>query len=312
MPKIAIVDKMHQDGINLLKNNPKSKRIGAIKNDTVIDFSSSDLPKDMINFIKLGSTGLDIANDVIENQKNAHAIDDVILKAPIDKPNKILAVGLNYKKHIDEAKELKDHHSNDVQLQDQFPNIFNKQNSSVNDPFGDVHRPNASDWLDYEGELGFIIGKECRHVSYENAKNCIYGYTVVNDFSIRDWQFRGPPHTMTMGKSWDTHCPFGPYIVTSDEIDDPHNLALKTFVNDEERQNTNTNLMIYDCYTLIEYLTTAFTLEPGDLIPTGTPEGSAVTTQNWLKPGDKVKVEIEGLGYIENNIIQEPNNTQKS
>ena len=296
----------------LLKNNPKSKRIGAIKNDTVIDFSSSDLPKDMINFINLGSSGLDIANDVIENQKNVHAIDDVILKAPIDKPNKILAVGLNYKKHIDEAKELKDHHSNDVQLQDQFPNIFNKQNSSVNDPFGDVHRPNASDWLDYEGELGFIIGKECRHVSYENAKNCIYGYTVVNDFSIRDWQFRGPPHTMTMGKSWDTHCPFGPYIVTSDEIDDPHNLALKTFVNDEERQNTNTNLMIYDCYTLIEYLTTAFTLEPGDLIPTGTPEGSAVTTQNWLKPGDKVKVEIEGLGYIENNIIQEPNNTQKS
>jgi|TARA_Y100000766_G_scaffold284295_1_gene302345 2-keto-4-pentenoate hydratase/2-oxohepta-3-ene-1,7-dioic acid hydratase in catechol pathway len=296
----------------LLKDNPKSKRIGAIKNDTVIDFSSSDLPKDMINFIKLGSTGLDIANDVIENQKNVHAIDDVILKAPIDKPNKILAVGLNYKKHIDEAKELKDHHSNDVQLQDQFPNIFNKQNSSVNDPFGDVHRPNASDWLDYEGELGFIIGKECRHVSYENAKNCIYGYTVVNDFSIRDWQFRGPPHTMTMGKSWDTHCPFGPYIVTSDEIDDPHNLTLKTFVNDEERQNTNTNLMIYDCYTLIEYLTTAFTLEPGDLIPTGTPEGSAVTTQNWLKPGDKVKVEIEGLGYIENNIIQEPNNTQKS
>ena len=296
----------------LLKDNPKSKRIGAIKNDTVIDFSSSDLPKDMINFIKLGSTGLDIANDVIENQNNAHAIDDVILKAPIDKPNKILAVGLNYKKHIDEAKELKDHHSNDVQLQDQFPNIFNKQNSSVNDPFGDVHRPNASDWLDYEGELGFIIGKECRHVSYENAKNCIYGYTVVNDFSIRDWQFRGPPHTMTMGKSWDTHCPFGPYIVTSDEIDDPHNLTLKTFVNDEERQNTNTNLMIYDCYTLIEYLTTAFTLEPGDLIPTGTPEGSAVTTQNWLKPGDKVKVEIDGLGYIENNIIQEPNNTQKS
>ena len=296
----------------LLKDNPKSKRIGAIKNDTVIDFSSSDLPKDMINFIKLGSTGLDIANDVIENQKNAYAIGDVILKAPIDKPNKILAVGLNYKKHIDEAKELKDHHSNDVQLQDQFPNIFNKQNSSVNDPFGDVHRPNASDWLDYEGELGFIIGKECRHVSYENAKNCIYGYTVVNDFSIRDWQFRGPPHTMTMGKSWDTHCPFGPYIVTSDEIDDPHNLTLKTFVNDEERQNTNTNLMIYDCYTLIEYLTTAFTLEPGDLIPTGTPEGSAVTTQNWLKPGDKVKVEIEGLGYIENNIIQEPNNTKKS
>ena len=116
---------------------------------------------------------------------------------------------------------------------------------------------------------------------------------------------------MTMGKSWDTHCPFGPFIVTSDEIDNPHNLVLKTFVNNEERQNTNTNLMIYDCYTLVEYLTTAFTLEPGDLIPTGTPEGSAVTNQNWLKPNDKVKVEIEKIGFIENKIIQEPKSTQK-
>ena len=211
----------------------------------------------------------------------------------------------------EELKKLKRISKDDFKLQDQYPNIFNKQNSSVNDPYGDVHRPNASECLDYEGELGFIIGKECRHVSYENAKNCIYGYTVVNDFSIRDWQFRGPPHTMTMGKSWDTHCPFGPYIVTSDEVDDPHNLVLKTFVNNEERQSTNTNLMIYDCYTLVEYLTTAFTLEPGDLIPTGTPEGSAVTNQNWLQPSDKVKVEIEKIGFIENKIIQEPSSTKR-
>ena len=213
---------------------------------------------------------------------------------------------------MDEAKDLKDHHSNNVELQEQYPNIFNKQNSSVNDPYGDVHRPNASDWLDYEGEMGFIIGKECRHVSYDNAKNCIYGYTVVNDFTVRDWQFRGPPHTMTMGKSWDTHCPFGPCIVTADEIDDPHKLNLKTYVNNEERQNTNTELMIYDCYTLIEYLSTAFTLTPGDLIPTGTPEGSALSTQDWLKPGDKVRVEVENIGYIENKIIQEPMNTNKN
>ena len=114
-----------------------------------------------------------------------------------------------------------------------------------------------------------------------------------------------------MGKSWDTHCPFGPYIVTSDEIEDVHNLNLKTYVNDEERQNTNTNLMIYDCFTLVEYLSTAFTLMPGDLIATGTPEGSALMTQNWLKPGDKVKVEIDDLGYIENSVIQEPDSTKK-
>ena len=115
---------------------------------------------------------------------------------------------------------------------------------------------------------------------------------------------------MTMGKSWDTHCPFGPCIVTSDEINDPHNLNLRTYVNDEERQNTNTSLMIYDCFTLIEYLSTAFTLNPGDLIPTGTPEGSALATQNWLVPGDRVKVEIDGIGFIENEIVQEPDTTK--
>ena len=295
-----------------LKNDPNISRIGAVKNDKIIDFYSSNLPNDMINFINLGDDGLKQASKIIDLSKTIYSYDEINVKAPISVPNKILAVGLNYKKHIDEAKEVTEHHSENVELQEQFPNIFNKQNSSVNDPYGDVHRPNASDWLDYEGELGIIIGKECRHVTYENAISCIYGFTIVNDFSVRDWQFRGPPHTLTMGKSWDTHCPFGPYIVTSDEIEDPHNLVLKTYVNDEERQNSNTSLMIYDCFTLIEYLSTAFTLMPGDLIATGTPEGVALTTQDWLKPGDNVKVEIDKLGFIQNNIIQEPNNTSKS
>ena len=295
-----------------LKDDPNISRIGAVKNDKIIDFYSSNLPNDMINFINLGDEGLKQASKIIDLSNNLYSFDEINIKAPISMPNKILAVGLNYKKHIDEAKEVTEHHSENVELQEQFPNIFNKQNSSVNDPYGDVHRPNASDWLDYEGELGIIIGKECRHVTYENAISCIYGFTIVNDFSVRDWQFRGPPHTLTMGKSWDTHCPFGPYIVTSDEIEDPHNLVLKTYVNDEERQNSNTSLMIYDCFTLIEYLSTAFTLMPGDLIATGTPEGVALTTQDWLKPGDNVKVEIDKLGFIQNNIIQEPNNTSKS
>jgi len=295
-----------------LKDDPNISRIGAVKNDKIIDFYSSNLPNDMINFINLGDEGLKQASKIIDLSKTIYSYDEINVKAPISVPNKILAVGLNYKKHIDEAKEVTEHHSENVELQEQFPNIFNKQNSSVNDPYGDVHRPNASDWLDYEGELGIIIGKECRHVTYENAISCIYGFTIVNDFSVRDWQFRGPPHTLTMGKSWDTHCPFGPYIVTSDEIEDPHNLVLKTYVNDEERQNSNTSLMIYDCFTLIEYLSTAFTLMPGDLIATGTPEGVALTTQDWLKPGDNVKVEIDKLGFIQNNIIQEPNNTSKS
>ena len=301
--------------MKLLRFKDKSNeqtRVGAIKDKNIVDLSEVNLPTDMIDFINLGDEGLETAKEFLESSIVGISPDDVFIKSPIKIPNKILAVGLNYKKHIEEAKDLKDHHSNEVELQEQYPNIFNKQNSSVNDPYGKVHRPNASDWLDYEGEMGFIIGKECRHVNYDEASNYIYGYTIVNDFTIRDWQFRGPPHTMTMGKSWDTHCPFGPVIVTKDEIDDPHKLSLKTFVNDEERQNTNTSLMIYDCYTLVEYLSTAFTLMPGDLVPTGTPEGSALATQNWLVPGDKVRVEIENIGYIENEIIQEPSSTKVS
>jgi 2-keto-4-pentenoate hydratase/2-oxohepta-3-ene-1,7-dioic acid hydratase in catechol pathway len=191
----------------------------------------------------------------------------------------------------------------------QYPNIFNKQNSSVTGPYDDIHRPRASTAIDYEGELGFVIGKKCRHVPFDKAEKMIYGYTIVNDVTVRDWQFRGPPMTMTMGKSWDTHCPFGPYIVTSDEVIDPHNLKLETYVNGELRQSTNTNDLIFNCYALVEYLSTAFTLNPGDLIPTGTPSGSAVINQNWLKAGDEVKVQIEKLGFINNKVIEEPENT---
>jgi len=287
-----------------------SLRVGALKNENIVDLSDASLPSDMVEFINLGDIGIEKATDYLESNITGISPEDITIKAPIKTPQKILAVGLNYKKHVEEAKDLKDHHSNKVELQEQFPNIFNKQNSAVNDPYGVVHRPNASDWLDYEGELGMVVGKTCRHVPYAQAYKAIYGYTVVNDFTVRDWQFRGPPHTMTMGKSWDTHCPFGPCIVTSDELNDPHNLNLRTYVNDEERQNTNTGLMIFNCFTLIEYLSTAFTLNPGDLIPTGTPEGSALATQNWLVPGDRVKVEIDGIGFIENEIVQEPDTTK--
>ena len=219
-----------------------------------------------------------------------------------------MAVGLNYKAHLKEVEGLAKERMGS-QPQAQFPNIFNKQNSSVVGPYDDIHRPRASTALDYEGELGFVIGKKCRHVPYDKAEKVIYGYTVVNDVTVRDWQFRGPPMTMTMGKSWDTHCPFGPYIVTSDEVGDPHKLKLETYVNGELRQSTNTDDLIFNCFTLVEYLSTAFTLNPGDLIPTGTPSGSAVINQNWLKAGDEVKVQIEKLGFINNKVIEEPETT---
>ena len=292
------------------KNKSEKSSIGAFCKDHIVDFSNSNLPNNMIEFIERGEAALSDANDLIAKEQNLLDINDIIIHAPIKQPGKVLGVGLNYKEHLAEAKEIIEEQNRNIDLQEQYPNIFNKQNSSVAGPYDDVHRPNVSDQLDYEGEMGFIIGKNCRHASYDDAKECIYGFTIVNDVTVRDWQFRGPPHTMTMGKSWDTHCPFGPYIVTADEVGNPHDLKLKTFVNEEIRQSSNTNLMIYNSYKIVEYLSTAFTLKPGDLIASGTPDGSAVMTQNWLKPGDKVKVEIEKLGYIENSIIQEPKSTK--
>ena len=284
-----------------------NQKIGALVNEEVVDFSSSDLPRTMINFIELGTKGLEQATSLIESGKNRLSLNDISLKAPIPKPNKILAVGLNYKEHKDEVAQTAA--KTIGKAQEKYPNIFNKQNSSVNGPYDDIHRPRASEFLDYEGELGFVIGKKCRHVPYDKAAGVIYGYTVVNDVTIRDWQMRGPPMTMTMGKSWDTHCPFGPYIVTSDEVGNPHDLKLETYVNGELRQSASTSDLIFDCFTLVEYLSTAFTLEPGDLIPTGTPAGSAVMTRNWLKAGDEIKIEIEKLGFINNKVIEEPEDT---
>ena len=283
------------------------QKIGAVVDDQIIDFSTSHLPKSMIEFIELGDDGINQANALIAKNDSKISINDVKLMAPIPKPNKILGVGLNYKAHKEEAAKA----AADLlgKPQEKYPTIFNKQNSSVVGPYDDMHKPDASDFFDYEGELGFVIGKQCRHVPYDKASSVIYGYTVVNDATIRDWQMRGPPMTMTMGKSWDTHCPFGPYLVTSDEVGNPHQLKLETHVNGELRQSASTDGLIHDCFTVVEYLSTAFTLEPGDLIATGTPEGVAATSRNWLKVDDVVKVTIEKLGFIENKVIAEPDST---
>jgi 2-keto-4-pentenoate hydratase/2-oxohepta-3-ene-1,7-dioic acid hydratase in catechol pathway len=283
------------------------QKIGAVVDDQIIDFSTSHLPKSMIEFIELGDDGINQANALIAKNDSKISINEVKLMAPIPKPNKILGVGLNYKAHKEEAAKA----AADLlgKPQEKYPTIFNKQNSSVVGPYDDMHKPDASDFFDYEGELGFVIGKQCRHVPYDKASSVIYGYTVVNDATIRDWQMRGPPMTMTMGKSWDTHCPFGPYLVTSDEVGNPHQLKLETHVNGELRQSASTDGLIHDCFTVVEYLSTAFTLEPGDLIATGTPEGVAATSRNWLKVDDVVKVTIEKLGFIENKVIAEPDST---
>ena len=189
-----------------------------------------------------------------------HALEAVRLLAPVT-PRKYLAIGLNYVDHIAESG----------MQAPEVPFFFNKQVTCVAGAGDDIHMPRVSKLLDYEAELAIVIGKRCRHVPVENAREVIAGYTIANDISVRDWQLRTP--TMTIGKSFDTHGPLGPWIVSADELGDPHNLAIRTFVNDELRQDSNTSEMIFNCYQQVAHLSEAFTLEPGDVIATGTPAG---------------------------------------
>ena len=276
-------------------------RIGAVEAAEVIDFSATgqDLPSDMLTFLAQGETALQAAQTACASGRGRLALADVRLEAPIRRPPKILAVGLNYSDHVAETG-LK---PPDV------PMIFNKQSTSVTGSRDVIHRPKDSDQLDYEGELGIVIGKRCRRVPKDKARQVIAGYTIVNDVSVRDWQFQSA--TTTMGKSWDTHCPMGPYLVTADEVIDPHTLDLRTWVNGELRQSSNTKYLIFDCFDIVAHLSTAFTLEPGDVIPTGTPSGVilGMNPKVWLKPGDVVRIAIDRLGEIENEVIAEPDST---
>jgi 2-keto-4-pentenoate hydratase/2-oxohepta-3-ene-1,7-dioic acid hydratase in catechol pathway len=222
------------------------------------------------------------------------ALNAVKLEAPVNDPQKYLAIGLNYKAHAEEAKAA----GVPIPTSQLW---FNKQVSCITGPYDPIEYPGVIEKLDYEIELGVIIGKRCRHVSAADARPVIAGYFVTNDVTSRDWQSRSP--TFTLGKSFDTHGPIGPWIVTDDEIADPHALEMMLTVNGEERQRKSTGDMIYDIYAQIEYLTTVMTLEPGDILATGTPEGIGMAIGKLLKVGDVVRAEISGLGHIENRVI---------
>jgi 2-keto-4-pentenoate hydratase/2-oxohepta-3-ene-1,7-dioic acid hydratase in catechol pathway len=248
-----------------------------------------------------GEGALDEVRSAADAQSQLLSLSEVEVQSPVLRPPKILAVGLNYADHIAETGMDKP----------KYPMIFNKQSTSAHPPRAPFHLPRASSRLDYEGELGVVIGRPCRHVPKERAHEVIAGYTVVNDVSVRDWQVRVP--TMTMGKSFDTHCPMGPWIVTPDEVPNPHDLELQTWVNGELRQHSNTKHLIFDCFTLIEHLSTAFTLEPGDVIATGTPSGVGIgfDPKRFLVAGDVVRIAIAGIGEIEAAVVEEPDATAR-
>lgn len=275
-----------------------STRIGLLQGDHIIDLSqvAPSLPSDMLSFLEAGDGAMLQAAKYTSASGHYSALD-VVIEAPLARPPKILAIGLNYRAHAEESNmDIPKH-----------PMVFTKQATSANGPYAPIHSPPETQMLDYEGELGVVIGKRCRRVSKQDANRVIAGFCVLNDVSVREWQFLATPPQFTMGKSWDTHNPFGPAIVTPDEVD-PHNLMLRTFVNGDLRQKTSTSDLIFNCYDIIEFLTTAFTLEPGDVIATGTPSGVGISMQpqGTLKLGDVVKVEIDGLGFIENEVIAEP------
>jgi len=226
-----------------------------------------------------------------------HALADVHLHAPIDDPQKYLGIGMNYKEHAAEAAA--------AGIPTPTSQLwFNKQVSCITGPTDDIVKPAISDELDYEIELGVVIGEKCRHVSVEDARSVIAGYLVTNDVSVRDWLQKRSP-TFTLGKSFDTHGPIGPWLTTDDGIADPLDLHMQLTVNGQVRQDFDTNDMIYDIYEQIAYLTQVMTLMPGDILATGTPAGIGAPTGRFLKVGDVVRAEISGLGAIENRVVAE-------
>lgn len=270
-----------------------SPRIGVVKQTGIVDLiAAGSRWSTMTDIIRGGSAALEEAADLVSRTETSHELDTVRLLAPIERPGKYLAIGMNYGKHRDEADRLGIARS-------QHQVWFNKQTSCLAGPFDPID-PGVTEQLDYEVELAAVIGEAAKHVSEADARRHVFGYTIANDVSARDWQAHSP--TFLVGKGFDTHGPIGPWLVTADEVADPHNLAIRCYVNGHKRQDGNTRDMLANLWAQIAYLSTAFTLEPGDLIATGTPEGvgAAMTPPSFLNPGDVVRCEIDGLGAIEN------------
>jgi 2-keto-4-pentenoate hydratase/2-oxohepta-3-ene-1,7-dioic acid hydratase in catechol pathway len=269
-------------------------RLGKVLDDRVMDLSGVSGITDSTRALLTRWSELESAIEGARSQN--FDLNEVQLEAPITDPQKFLAIGMNYRAHAEEAAKA------GIPIP-KSQLWFNKQVSCISGPADAIELPKVSDQLDYEAEMGVVIGKRCRHVKAADARSVIAGYFVADDVSVRDWQMRSP--TFTLGKSFDTHGPIGPWITTDDEVADPHDLLMTLTVNGEERQRTSTGDMIYNIFEQIAYLSTVMTLEPGDLLATGTPAGVGIARGQFLKAGDTVRVAISGLGAIENRVVAE-------
>jgi 2-keto-4-pentenoate hydratase/2-oxohepta-3-ene-1,7-dioic acid hydratase in catechol pathway len=271
-----------------------------VEGEEIVDLALDPaFPTDMIGLLEAGPDGLKAVSAAVSRSQHRFAISSVRVEAPVLKPRKFLGLGGSYKSHLAEVAHL------GIQPP-KFQNWFNKQVTCVNGPYDDIHLPRVSETLDYEGELAIVIGRRCRHVSSAEAPDVIAGFTICNDVSVREWQMRAP--TATLGKSFDTHGPIGPWLVTPDELPRIHDLSLKTWVNGELRQSGSTSELVYRFSEMLVELSTVFTLEPGDILTTGCPAGvgGAMRPPRYLEVGDVCRVEIEGIGYIENRVVPEP------
>lgn len=273
--------------------------IGRVEGDRLIDLAPL-LPNgaaDVAAVLALPQVLADAASREVTAQ-NSIALDQVRLLAPILRPGKFMCLGMNYKDHEEEARRL------GVAIPTSQV-WFSKQITCITGPYDDVHFPQVVERLDYEAEMGVVIGKGGRRISEADALQHVAGYFVANDVSARDWQAKSP--TWTLGKSFDTHGPIGPWIVTADEIADPQQLIVSLSVNGERRQHSSTELMTYSIAKQIAYLSEVMTLEPGDILITGTPAGVGIAMEppTYLQVGDVVRVEIEGIGHIQNTIVAE-------
>lgn len=227
------------------------------------------------------------------NGRSGGAADPEFL-APIVRPSKVLAIGLNYRDHIRETN----------QVEPANPIVFAKFPSSINDPYGRIEMsPQMTEMGDYESELAVVIGRRTRSIERSEALGCVFGYTVANDVSARDWQKRDGQ--LDRSKGFDTFCPIGPWITTADEVPDPQGLGIRSWVNGEPRQDSCTREMIFSVEHLIWYIARWMTLEPGDVILTGTPHGVgfAMNPPRCIGPGDIVECEVAGLGRLRNEVV---------
>lgn len=272
--------------------------IGVVHGDQVIDVVTLDpsAPATVRGLLAAGVAGRARIAAALKTPPAGHRLADVRLEAPIPDAQKYLAIGMNYHDHAEEAAK-----AGIAVPKNQL--WFNKQVSCITGPYDPIYKPRVSEKMDYEAEMGVVIGKRCRYVKPEDARSVVGGYFVANDVTARDWQFKSA--TYTLGKSFDSHGPIGPWITTDDEIADPHNLAMKLWVNGDLRQQCNTGGMIHNIWQQIHELSQVVTLEPGDLIATGTCANVGIALGKFLQPGDVVKVAIDGLGHIENRVEAE-------